>query len=110
MKAPSHEFISSTPPFRWLIEHTSKVEYQVKEISADRTRLKDEILLLSATRKEWEDSVLVCFFLCETICFRLMYLGRLQQKLPRMNSECSCHVRKLRVYVFESSGINRRQS
>ncbi|KAF7977744.1 hypothetical protein HWV62_2826 [Athelia sp. TMB] len=58
MKAPSQEFVMNTPSFRFLLELTSKLEYEAKEAATEMPRLREEVKTLQESRKEWEASVL----------------------------------------------------
>lgn len=80
MKQPPHDLIVESPSYKVLLEHTSKLEHTISEAGDELPRLKDEVVQLRSTRKEWEESVLVRPPFC-----LLMYLGLTSSHVPGCN-------------------------
>jgi len=69
LKHPSHDVIVESPSYKIVLAHASKLEYTISESGDELPRLKDELVQLRSTRKEWEESILVRSFLsCHVMC------------------------------------------
>lgn len=53
------ETIASTPVYKVLMEHASRVEHNLKESVTDLNRVREELLELKNNRSVWEADVLV---------------------------------------------------
>ena len=58
MKFPN-DIVADTPAYRALLAHASKLEQTIKDSGDELPRLREEINKLQASRKEWEEHVLV---------------------------------------------------
>ncbi|KIM91914.1 hypothetical protein PILCRDRAFT_809908 [Piloderma croceum F 1598] len=58
LKHPSHDVIAESPSYKIILAHASKLEYTINESGDELPRLKDELVQLRSTRKEWEESIL----------------------------------------------------
>jgi E3 ubiquitin-protein ligase BRE1 len=56
--------IVETPSYKVLLDHASKLEHTISESGDELPRLRDELLQLRATRKEWEENILVRPYVC----------------------------------------------
>ena len=64
LKQPSHDLIIESPSYKILLNHASKLEHTISESGDELPRLRDELVQLRSTRKDWEESILVRPFIC----------------------------------------------
>lgn len=74
MKFPN-DVVADTPAYQALLAHASKLEKTIKDSGDELPLLREEVIKLQASRKEWEESVLVrlSFSSIQSILTRLLF-------------------------------------